>query len=106
MLGTCTARGEIDMATAPALQIELFDCIERADEPLVNVDCAGVTFMDSAGYHALVRATEYAAQRGHTLVIRNLPPACGRVIRMCNLDRELNVEPAALRAAGVGALIR
>ncbi len=103
MLGTCTAHGEIDIATAPALRVELFDCIEHADDALINVDCAGVTFMDSAGYHVLVAATEFAALRGHTLVIRNLPPACGRVIRMCNLDRELNVEPMPMARSQTGA---
>jgi len=105
MLGTYAANGEIDMETAPAFAIDLRECIENADEPLVSVDCAGVTFMDSAGYHVLLGATRHAARQGHTLVIRNLPPACARLIRMCNTDGEIRVERAPERAACTGASV-
>ena len=50
---------------------ELVVKVDRSDEAFVSVDCSGVTFMDSAGYHVLVDATDYAVRRGHTLVIRN-----------------------------------
>ena len=102
MLGTYAASGEIDMETAPAFAIDLRECIESADETLVSVDCAGVTFMDSAGYHALLGATRHAAHQGHTLVIRNLTPACARLIRMCNADGEIRVERAPERAVRTG----
>lgn len=92
MLGTCKALGEIDTATATAFDAELHDAIDNADEAFVNVDCSGLTFIDSAGYHALVDATNYAVRRGHTLVIRNLSPSCARLIRLCDLSRELHVE--------------
>ena len=93
MLGTCTTIGEIDTATAPAFNADLHDVIDTSDAALVVVDCSDVTFMDSAGYHALVDATNYAVRRGHTLVIRNLSPSCARLIRLCDSDRELRVEP-------------
>jgi anti-anti-sigma factor len=93
MLGTCKALGEIDTATAPSFHADLHDAIDNADEAFVHVDCSGLTFIDSAGYHALVDATSYAVGRGHTLVIRNLSPSCARLIRLCDLDRELHVEP-------------
>src|SRR5712691_9197837 len=72
MLGTCMALGEIDTATAPAFNADLHDTIDDSDEAFVSVDCSGVTFMDSAGYHVLVGATAYAGRRGRTLVIRNM----------------------------------
>jgi anti-anti-sigma regulatory factor len=47
MLGTCTAFGEIDRATASAFNADLHDAIDSSDEAFVSVDCSGVTFMDS-----------------------------------------------------------
>ena len=93
MLGSCEAIGEIDRATAPAFNADLRDAIDSSDEAFVSVDCSGVTFMGSAGYHALVDATKYAVRRGHTLVIRSMSPSCTRLIRLCDWDRELRVEP-------------
>ena len=92
MLGTCKAIAEIDRATAPAFNADLHDAIDASDAPLVVVDCSDVTFMDSAGFHVLVDATEYAVRRGHTLVIRNMSPSCAMLIQLCDLDGELRVE--------------
>jgi anti-anti-sigma factor len=91
MLGICTARGDIDRATAPAFIVALRGAIDSSDEAVVSVDCANVTFMDSAGYHALIDATKYAARRGHTLVIRDPSSSCEMLIRLCDLHRELRV---------------
>jgi anti-anti-sigma factor len=92
MLGTCKALGAFDTATASSFRADLHDAIDDADEAFVHVDCSGLTFIDSAGYRALVDATSYASRRGHTLVIRNLSPSCARLIRLCDLSRELHVE--------------
>jgi anti-anti-sigma factor len=97
MLGTCEAIGDIDLATAPALAANLRETTDGSDEVIVSVDCSGVTFMDSAGFHVLVTATEYAARRGHTLVIRNASPWCARTIQLCDYDGELRVEIATQR---------
>jgi anti-anti-sigma factor len=93
MLVTCKALGEVDRATAPSFNADLRDVIDNADEAFVSVDCSGLTFIDSAGYRVLVDATSYAARRGHTLVIRNLSPSCAMLIRSCDVDRVLHVEP-------------
>lgn len=92
MPGTCRAIGEIDMATAAAFGADLHDAIDNSDETLVNVDCSGVTFMGSAGYHVLVEATEYATRRGHTLVIRNMSSSCARLLRLCIRNNDLTIE--------------
>lgn len=99
MLGTYAASGEIDIATAPDFAVDLRECIERADEVLIGIDCSGVTFVDSAGYHALVDATAYAALRGRSLEIRNPPPSVARLIRLCDVGGELRVEPSPEGAA-------
>ena len=93
MLGTCRAIGEIDLVTAPALNAAVHDAIDRSESTSVVVDCSDVTFMDSAGFHVLVNATEYATRRGRTLVIQNLSPSCAKLIRLCDWDNELRVNP-------------
>jgi anti-anti-sigma factor len=93
LLGTYNAGGEIDVSTAAELLAALRDLIDYSDEAIVSVDCSTLTFMDSAAFHALVDATEYAARRGHTLVVRNLTPACARLIRLCDFEHELRVTP-------------
>ena len=92
MLGTCRALGEIDTATAAAFGADLRDAIDSSDEAFVSVDCSGVTFMDSAGYHALLDATNHAVRRGHTLVIRDPSPSCALLIRLCDMDHELRID--------------
>lgn len=91
MIGTYEAIGDIDMATAPAFVADLRRTIDDADETIVGVDCSSVTFMDSAGYHALVGASEYAARGGHTLTIYNASTSCARLIRLCDVDGTLSV---------------
>ena len=92
MLGICRAIGEIDIATAPAFNTVVHDTIDISEEPIVSVDCTELTFIDLAGYHVLVDATQYAMRRGRTLVIRNLNPSCARLIQLYDADRELRLE--------------
>jgi anti-anti-sigma factor len=95
MLGLCKAVGEVDLATAPKLSANLRGTIDHSDVEPVVVDCTDLTFIDSQGFHALVNASEYAIRHDHTLVIRNMSPACSRVIQICDWDDELHLEPAA-----------
>ncbi len=91
MQGTYRAIGDIDFSNAPALSADLRDTIDGSDEEIVSVDCSGVTFMDSAAFHALVEVTEYAVRRGRTLVVRDLSPYCAMVLRICDCDGELHI---------------
>jgi len=96
MLGACSAVGEIDVATAPSFNLALHEAIDASDEAFVSVDCSALTFMDLAGYHVLVDATQYATRRGHTLVLRCLSPACARLISLYDWDHELHIESPPL----------
>jgi anti-anti-sigma factor len=93
MLGTRKVLGEIDIANAPAYFAELHDAIDDSEGPLVVADCSELTLMGSAAYHVLVDATAYAVRRDRTLVIRNLSPKCASVMRLCDRERELHIEP-------------
>jgi anti-anti-sigma factor len=54
-----TARGDIDMATAAQFRRH----VESATEPLVVVDLAEVTYIDSAGIHAVDRSVAALIER-------------------------------------------
>lgn len=92
MLGIRKADREIDASSAPAFNAHLHDTIDDSDEEVVVVDCSDITFMDSAAYHVLVNATEYAVRRGRALVVRNISPSCATLLRLCDSDRELHLE--------------
>jgi anti-anti-sigma factor len=92
MLGICRAFGDLDIVTAPAFNTIVHDTIDNSVEPIVSVDCRDLMFIDLAGYHVLVDATQYAMRRGRTLVIRNLNPSCARLIQLFDCDRELRLE--------------
>ncbi len=92
MLGIGNADWEIDASSAPAFNALLHDTIDTSHDWLVSVDCSDITFMDSAAFHVLVNATEYAVRRGHALVVRNMSPSCAALLRLCDTDRELHLE--------------
>jgi len=57
--------GELDLATAPALEQQLLDVEEQACS--LTIDLSGLTFIDSTGLHALVAARRRALEGGRTL---------------------------------------
>ena len=104
MLGTCITSGDIDRASAAAFGAEIYDTIDDSDDELVSVDCSGVTFMDSAGYHVLADATRYAMRRGHTLVIRNPSRACAMLLRLCDTESDLRIDALTAERFGREAI--
>ena len=55
------AEGEIDLASAPPLELELEECLGLGS---VVVDLSKVTFIDSTGLRVLLTAHERAGQTG------------------------------------------
>ena len=66
-LGQIVVTGELDLATAPQI-----DAAFAGLSGHVVVDCRDVTFIDSAGFHALDRGYEAAIRRGATFVVSGL----------------------------------
>lgn len=78
-------RGEIDIATAPELMQELAVAV-RAHECRVIVDLTQVTFMDSTGLNALMRARRREQGSGEIRLVG----ACrmvSKVLHMTGLDQ-------------------
>lgn len=81
---------EIDLANAPALRDELLSALNRHGEHLV-VDALGVTFMDSSGVNALVRARERASRLGGSVHVVAQSTAVRRVLEITGLEEHLGL---------------
>src|SRR5256885_14432656 len=60
-------RGELDLATAGDLEQTLASSLGN-----VEIDCAGLEFIDSSGLHVLVDVHKALERRGHRLGLRNV----------------------------------
>ena len=81
-------RGELDMATAGAVEAELRRVV-RADPPGIVLDLSGLSFMDSSGLHLVVRWAEESARDGFGFELKPGPPAVQRVFELASLADSL-----------------
>jgi anti-anti-sigma factor len=77
--------GEVDVATAPALCDVLLDVLQEQTYVLLDVDLAGVTFLDCAGVAALVAVRNAAVRAGRQLRVSHPRPIVGRVLGLTGL---------------------
>jgi anti-sigma B factor antagonist len=82
-------RGEVDLASVPALQTAL-DAMARVGFMRLVLDLRGVSFMDSTGLAAIVAADLRARQGGRQLIL-----VCRgqvkRLFELAGIDRHLNL---------------
>jgi anti-anti-sigma factor len=74
-------RGELDIAWVG----DLTDALDRAAGPQVVVDLSGLSFVDSSGAAALVRATQAAESAGRRLALVRPSPPVARVFELLGL---------------------
>ncbi|WP_436778363.1 STAS domain-containing protein [Yinghuangia sp. YIM S09857] len=67
-LALIVAAGEIDLDSAAGLRTAA-DTALRSDPAELHIDLSRITFCDSTGLHALVRAHRIAAQAGATVTV-------------------------------------
>jgi anti-anti-sigma factor len=82
--------GELDLATTPQLARELARTAAEA-APIVVVDLADVTLLDSTTLHLLLRASLELRVRGAELVVRPPKGPAGRVLDLAGLERPLSL---------------
>jgi anti-anti-sigma factor len=82
--------GEVDLAAI----WDLWWCIEdvRDDRPALTIDMSGVTFIDSAGVHLLVRAHQAQKAVDRPFVVRAPSPEVTSVLRITGLDTVFDIE--------------
>jgi anti-sigma B factor antagonist/stage II sporulation protein AA (anti-sigma F factor antagonist) len=76
--------GEIELSTADLLREQLFSALDR-HPAAVQVDLAGVTFMDSTGIAALALARNRAISDAVTLTVINFQPTVRRVLEVTGM---------------------
>jgi anti-anti-sigma factor len=86
---TVEAHGEIDVSTAHRLHETLHDPFGR-----YVFDLSDVTFMDSAGVHALAAAAERVSPAGE-IVVRGAKGMVRRLLNVCNMDRLVTMDDSA-----------
>ena len=82
---------EVDLQTAPHVRDALMASLNRCAH--LVVDATGVTFMDSSGINALVRAKERADRLGGSLHVVATGRPVLRVLAVTQLSRVLGVVP-------------
>jgi anti-sigma B factor antagonist len=96
--------GEIDLATAPALDAAITEALSRDPSALV-IELSGVEFMASAGLQLLIATQEKLSETTRLAVVAN-GPATSRPIQLTGLDDILSLYQTlddALTAVGVDA---
>jgi len=88
--GLCVAvAGEVDADTAPRMKAELLDAVRH--HRLVTVDLSAVTFMDSQGLAALIRARKEAESCGGTLHLDAVPARILKLLQLTGLHTVFTV---------------
>ncbi|QIS24264.1 STAS domain-containing protein [Nocardia terpenica] len=86
-----TVAGEVDLATAPALENAIEATLGGKPAALI-IDLSQVSFLASAGMAALVAAHQRAGSVTHIAVVAD-GPATSRQLKMTNLDQVFALYP-------------
>jgi anti-sigma B factor antagonist len=81
-------RGELDMATVGALELELKSLRERGFQAIV-LDLGGLSFMDSSGLHLVMRWAADASRDGFKFELEPGPAPVQRIFELAALDEAL-----------------
>ena len=81
---TVRLRGEVDMATADALEWALVRAIDPASD--LTVDVGELTFIDAAGLRALGRVDERMREHGRRLHLARASPRLRTLLGVLGLE--------------------
>jgi anti-sigma B factor antagonist len=90
--------GEADITTVPALA-EALSSPAAGSPALLIVDASGLTFIDSAALHVLVRAHRRLRSDGRSLALVRPSPTVMRILQLSGLDRVIAVYASPADAA-------
>jgi anti-anti-sigma factor len=76
--------GEVELSTADMLVRAVGEALDM-HPPAIEVDLAGVTFMDSTGIGALLQARKRATVGGTALTVVNPQPSVRRILEITGL---------------------
>jgi anti-sigma B factor antagonist len=87
---TLCVSGELDIASAPALERTVAGTMDGQDGEFC-LDVSALTFMDSTGARALLHVHNRVESVGRRLVILSPTRAVWRVLRITGLDQVMDV---------------
>lgn len=88
---TISLFGELDLASAPALEQQLLDA-HASGVLQVVVDLRGLEFIDSAGLHVLLDGQRRLREGGRTVLLRRGPKAVQRMFELSHTDSAFRFE--------------
>jgi anti-sigma B factor antagonist len=94
-----TVRGEVDAAAAPQLTAATDEALREGARE-VEVDMAGVTFLDSTGLTALIRSREAVLAAGGSLRLTAASAAVTRLLEITDLTELLGSPDAGTEEQG------
>jgi anti-anti-sigma factor len=77
--------GEVDLATAQVLRDRLLNVLHDQAPAVLDVDLAGVTFLDCTGISSLVAVRNAAVRTGHRMRVTHPRPIVHRVLDLTGL---------------------
>lgn len=78
--------GEVDIYTSQQLKDKLYNAVEENQTDL-DIDCAGLNYIDSTGLGILVGTLKKAKQSGHKIYISNLKENIRKLFLITGLDK-------------------
>ena len=84
--------GEIDLHVSPRVETSLASIIASRPAHVV-VDLSGVTFIDSSGLAALIRATQNVEEYGGKLTLAGINTNVRAIFEMARLDQFFIIGP-------------
>lgn len=84
-------RGELDLATGPALKQEAKTALHGMRMPKLVLDLSELTFMDSMGLSSVLGCHEWAREAGGQLVLVNPAPQVARLLKATAIDQRIPV---------------
>ena len=85
-----SVQGEVDLATAPELEVALERALEAPGRRLV-IDLRDVTFLDSTGLALMLRQERNARAGGRRLIVVKGPPDVQRVFELTGMSERLTM---------------
>ena len=85
-------KGEIDLHVSPRVESSLASMIAKRPEHVV-VDLSGVTFIDSSGLAALIKAMQDIKEYGGKLTLAGINNNVRSIFEMARLDQVFLIDP-------------
>ncbi|WP_158566956.1 STAS domain-containing protein [Actinomadura craniellae] len=90
--------GELDLATAATLDDAVGQAVSLVEPPNVIIDLGDLTFCDSTGLDAFIRAARSVEALGGRMILTDVPPVCTKILRITGLDRFFTIRAGTAEA--------